>query len=93
MKTLTLIALVASLALATNAMADNSAYNSKANTGKVLAPNAVAAALASNDFDGVRLNSKVQTIAPANVPIITTDKTVACSKPMDSATCKAHCGG
>jgi hypothetical protein len=91
MKTQNLLTLVAFLALATTAMADNSIYNSKANTGKVLAPRTTSVVLTANDFDGSRLSSKVQTIAPAG-PITKTDRAVACSKPMDKAACKAHCG-
>lgn len=91
MKTLTLIALVASLALATNAMADTSAYNSKATTGKVLAPSTTAV-LAANDFNGVRQSSKVQTSANASAAITKTDRVVTCSKPMAPTVCKAHCG-
>ena len=92
MKIITLVTLVASLALATSAMADNTVYNSKANTGKILAPRTTAVVLTASSFDGVRLNPKVQTVEPAGVPVIQIDKTVACSKPMDSATCARHCG-
>jgi len=92
MKTQNLLTLVAFLALATTAMANNSVYNSKANTGNVLAPNTASAVVAVSAFDGTRLNSKVQSIERADVTVIKTDKTVACSKPMDKAACKAHCG-
>jgi hypothetical protein len=92
MKTLSLVVLIGTLVLATNAMADNTAYNSKANSGKVLAPSSASTALVASDFNGVRQNSKVQTVAPANVQVIKTDRAVTCSKPMDKTACATHCG-
>ena len=81
MKRITLMSLVATLALVTNATAAP-AYSSKANTGKVLAPEAGLAVLTGNGFDAERVNSKVQTIAPApaDVPVVNIDPATESSK-------------
>ncbi len=75
------MSLVAALALVTNATAAP-AYNSKANVGKALAPEADFAALAGNGFDVDRVNSKVQTVAPAaaDAPVVNIDPATASTK-------------
>ena len=79
MKRMTLMGLVASLALLTNATA-STAYNSKANTAKALDPDAALAALDVTGFDATRVNSRTQTVAPADVPVVNVDPTTASSK-------------
>ena len=81
MKRITLMSLVATLALVTNAAAAP-AYNSKANTDKVPAPDAGFAVLTGNGFDAERVNSKVQTVAPADAdaPVVNIDPATASSK-------------
>lgn len=90
MKTKILLSLAALLALTASAMADNSVYNSKASTGLIPAPRQASAVAAVSEFDGLRANSKVQTVARA-VPVIKTERSTTCSKPMASEVCKAHC--
>jgi hypothetical protein len=89
MKTLVLSSVIAvGLLFAGSAMANAQVYNSKTTQNVSSAP------ASGGTFDGASLSSKAgsslsgPTIAQAGK----TDKRVACSKPMDSATCAIHCG-
>ena len=75
------MSLVAALALVTNATAAPT-YNSKANAGKVLAPETDFAVLTGNGFDAEHVNSKVQTVAPAaaDAPVVNIDPATASTK-------------
>ena len=80
MKTITLTVLLASFALATNATAAAPVFNSKAQAGEVLAPNATPTALTENGFDATRVNSKVETVARADFQVADIDPATAATK-------------
>lgn len=89
MKTLVLSSLIAVGFLFTvPAFAGTTAYNSKTTQTVSLAPASGAA------FDGIYLSSKSgsQLNGPTVAQAGKTSRTVACSRPMDTATCAIHCG-
>jgi hypothetical protein len=91
MKTLALSSVIAvGLLFAGSAMADTSAYNSK--TSQILS--SVSAPSNGGIFDSSSLNSKggSNLAGPSVAQAGKTSRTVACSRPMDAATCARHCG-
>lgn len=80
MKTLTLLALLASFALATNATAATPAFNSKANMDVVLAPNAAPTVLTARGFDATRLDTKMETVARADFQVAKINPATAATK-------------
>ena len=89
MKALALSSVIAvGLLFAGSALADSSVYNSKTSQNISSAP------ASGGTFDSTYLSSKdgSQLNGPTVAQSGKTDKRVACSKPMDSATCAIHCG-
>jgi len=89
MKTLALSSVIAvGLLLAAPAFAGTPAYNSKTTQTVSLAP------ASGGAFDGTYISSKggSQLNGPTVAQAGKTSRTVACSRPMDKATCAIHCG-
>ena len=89
MKALALSSIIAiGLVFASSAMADTSVYNSKTSQNISFAP------ASGCVFDGTYLNSKSGSAlaGPTQAEAGKTSRTVACSRPMDTATCLRHCG-
>ena len=90
MKALALSSVIAvGLLCAGSALADNAVYNSKTTQNVSFAP------ASGGPFDGSYIGSKgggSYLIGPTVAQSGKTDKRVACSKPMDAATCAIHCG-
>jgi len=89
MKTLALSSVIAvGLLLAAPAFAGTTGYNSKTTQTVSLAP------ASGGAFDGTYISSKngSQLKGPAVADAGKTSRTVACSRPMDAATCAIHCG-
>ena len=88
MKALVLSSVIAAgLFFAGSALADNQVYNSKTSQNISSAP------ATGGVFDGTYLNSKGGSIlaGPTQVQAGKTSPTIACSRPMDAATCARHC--
>ena len=91
MKTLVLSSVIAAgLLFAGSAMADTSAYNSKTTQ----TVSSISAPSNGGIFDASGLNSKNGSYltGPSVAQAGKTSRTVACSRPMDKATCAIHCG-
>jgi hypothetical protein len=89
MKALALSSVIAAgLVFAGSAMADTSVYNSK------ISQNVTSAPASGGAFDGAYLSSKggSDLLGPTVAQAGKTSRTVACSRPMDMATCLRHCG-
>ena len=89
MKTLVLSSVIAvGLLLAAPAFAGTPAYNSKTTQTVSLA------SASGGAFEGIYLSSKAgsQLNGPTVAEAGNTSRTVACSRPMDAATCALHCG-
>lgn len=80
--------LAAGILLAVPAFAGTPAYNSKTAQTVLIAP------ASGGAFDGTYISSKngSQLKGPAVADAGKTSRTVACSRPMDAATCAIHCG-
>jgi hypothetical protein len=89
MKALALSSVIAvGLFFAGSALADSSTYNSKTTQNVSFAP------ASGGAFEGSYLSSKSgsRLNGPTVVQAGKTSRTVACSRPMDAATCAIHCG-
>jgi len=88
MKALLLSSVIAiGLLSAGTALADTSVYNSKTSQNISSAP------LSGGAFDGIYLSSKngSDLLGPTQAQAGKTSPAVACSSPMDTATCDRHC--
>ena len=89
MKTLVLSSVIAvGMLFAGSVMANAKAYNSKTSQNISSAP------VTGSAFDGTYLSSKGGSIlaGPTQAQAGNTSRSVACSRPMDAATCERHCG-